>query len=181
MELILECRTPPPSPEPNRLITKRRCPFGESPQQPKVAAREGEMAPDLQTNIMEEDTSVDCAFTLLMNNQKNQRKDCTVPPVDQMASVSFSVCWVCYQPSEIMPCAFCEHSVCEMCVRQCDRCVGVFCSFCSTINYDNHEDRPLCLTCHNEELRQRRLKADNAGTLSVANFGTGNALRQLTA
>ena len=116
-----------------------------------------------------------------MNNQKNQQKDCTVPPLDQMVAVSFSVCWVCYQQSEIMPCAFCEHSVCEMCVRQCDRCVGVFCSFCSTINYDNHEDRPLCLTCHNEELRQSRLKADNAGTLSVANFGTGNGLRKLTA
>ena len=44
MEPILECRTPPASPELSRLVTKRRCPFGESPQQPKVPATEAVMA-----------------------------------------------------------------------------------------------------------------------------------------
>lgn len=58
MEPILECRTPPPSPEPSRLVTKRRCPFGESPQQSKVAAREGAVARALHANFMEEHTSV---------------------------------------------------------------------------------------------------------------------------
>ena len=58
MEPILECRTPPPSPEPSRLVTKRRCSFGESPQQPKVAAREGAVAPALDANFMEEHTTV---------------------------------------------------------------------------------------------------------------------------
>ena len=30
--------TPPVSPEASRLVTKRRCPFGESPRQCKIAA-----------------------------------------------------------------------------------------------------------------------------------------------
>lgn len=33
-----EVLTPPVSPESSRLVTKRRCPFGESPQQYKIAA-----------------------------------------------------------------------------------------------------------------------------------------------
>ena len=44
MEPILECKTPPASPEPSRLVTKRRCPFGESPQPSKVPATESVMA-----------------------------------------------------------------------------------------------------------------------------------------
>lgn len=44
MEPILECRTPPASPELSRLVTKRRCPFGESPQPQKVQATESVMA-----------------------------------------------------------------------------------------------------------------------------------------
>ena len=107
----------------------------------------------------------DCAFELLMNSQRNQNKDVGQPLLDPTVTTSLSLCWVCNQQGEAMPCAFCEHSVCEMCVRQCDRCFGVFCSFCSTINYDNHEDRPLCLTCHNEELRLRRNRMVNAGAM----------------
>ncbi|XP_068683257.1 uncharacterized protein [Montipora foliosa] len=159
MELILECKTPPASPEPNRLVTKRRCPFGESPQQPKFAALDGPTA--FKENFTEDQNTFDCAFELLMNSQRNQKNDAHPPTPDQTGTVCFSVCWVCCQQSEAMPCAFCEHSVCEMCVRQCNQCVGVFCIFCSTINYDNNEDRPLCLTCHNEELKWRRLKVDS--------------------
>lgn len=44
MEPILECRTPPASPELSRLVTKRRCPFGESPQPQKLPATESAMA-----------------------------------------------------------------------------------------------------------------------------------------
>ena len=44
MEPIFECRTPPASPELSRLVTKRRCPFGESPQPQKLPATESVMA-----------------------------------------------------------------------------------------------------------------------------------------
>ena len=56
MELILECKTPPASPEPNRLVTKRRCPFGESPQQPKFAALDGPTA--FNENFTEDQNTV---------------------------------------------------------------------------------------------------------------------------
>lgn len=157
MEPILECRTPPASPELSRLVTKRRCPFGESPQQSKFPATEAVMAHTV------DQSSNDCAFQLLMNSQRNQSRDPGPSQTDQSAVISSSLCWVCHQQGEAMPCAFCEHSVCEMCVRQCDRCFGVFCAFCSTIKYDNHEDRPLCLTCHNEELRLQKLRVANVG------------------
>ena len=44
MEPIFECRTPPASPEVSRLVTKRRCPFGESPQPQKLHVSESNMA-----------------------------------------------------------------------------------------------------------------------------------------
>lgn len=105
-----------------------------------------------------------CAFQMLMSNQRNQT-DSGLSLLYPTAAITSSPCWVCHQQSESMPCAFCEHNVCEMCVRQCDRCFGVFCTFCSTINYDHHEDRPLCLTCHHEELRQRKSRAAQAGAV----------------
>lgn len=105
-----------------------------------------------------------CAFQMLMNSQRSQT-DVAQSPALPTTTITLSLCWVCHQQKESMPCAFCEHNVCEMCVRQCDKCFGVFCAFCSTINYDNHEDRPLCLTCHHEELRQQRNRAAQTGPM----------------
>lgn len=50
MDPILECRTPPASPELSRLVTKRRCPFGESPHQSKMPATEATMAVNEHTH-----------------------------------------------------------------------------------------------------------------------------------
>ena len=57
VELISECRTPPASPGKNPPGTKRKLRSEESPQQPKVAAREGAVAPALHANIMKEHPS----------------------------------------------------------------------------------------------------------------------------
>ena len=94
-----------------------------------------------------------------MNSQRSQRDAVHTSPLQPAVTSSSCQCWICHHYGDSMPCAFCEHSVCEMCVRQCDRCFGVFCAFCSTINYDNHEERPLCLTCHHEELRWQQNRA----------------------
>ena len=60
-------------------------------------------------------------------------------------------CFICQsEAEETVPCDFCEHEVCDMCIRQCERCFGVFCSFCSTINYEQKKDRAFCLSCHCE-------------------------------
>lgn len=154
--------TPPTSPDTSRLVTKRRCPFGESPQQCKVAATDE--ARDMytsqsQAHVEEPEISPGYTFQLLMNSQKCQQRTpghCQYLQSPLSTTTSFENCWVCQKASETMPCAFCEHSACEMCVRQCDKCLGVFCGFCSTINYDRRDDRPLCLTCNAEELRRSR-------------------------
>lgn len=94
------------------------------------------------------------AFSILMQSQQIKQ---TQQPSSN--NVTFNKCWLCEQPSETMPCNFCERRVCEMCVRQCDRCFGVFCSCCATVKYDQHEDRALCLGCNSEEFKRRRVKA----------------------
>ena len=103
-----------------------------------------------------------------MNSQRSQRDAVHTSPLQPAVTSSSCQCWICHHYGDSMPCAFCEHSVCEMCVRQCDRCFGVFCAFCSTINYDNHEEHPLCLTCHHEELRWQQ----NRATQVVQQSGT---------
>ena len=97
---------------------------------------------------------------LLMNSQKQQNRTsghCQYLQSPLSTSTSFENCWVCQKSTETMPCAFCEHNACEMCVRQCIKCLGVFCGFCSTINYDHRDDRPLCLTCNAEEMKRRQV------------------------
>ena len=107
----------------------------------------------------------DCAFQLLMNNQRKLFTGDSALLSNPPTSTALSSCWICQQQGEAMPCTFCDHSVCEMCVRQCDRCLGVFCVFCSIINYDSHDDQPLCLTCHHEAPRKQRSHVSQAGPL----------------
>ncbi|EDO41261.1 predicted protein [Nematostella vectensis] len=140
----------------SRLLTKRRCPFGESPQQNvKIAAtaREENQGPARGLKSFFGNSGFSSgfsAFHIMMNSQKANSSISTA----SYATNSTSKCWVCQHAKETLPCAFCEHGACEMCVRQCSKCFGVFCSFCSTIIYDHCEDSALCLTCHAEEFRK---------------------------
>eukprot|EP00978_Attheya_sp_CCMP212_P003058 scaffold6240_cov59-Attheya_sp.AAC.1 len=46
-------------------------------------------------------------------------------------------------------CTHCERRACvSSCSRTCESCRLVFCSFCSTVNYDQHTDRIFCLDCN---------------------------------
>ncbi|XP_031565778.1 uncharacterized protein LOC116300942 isoform X2 [Actinia tenebrosa] len=140
----------PSSPDASLLLTKRRCPFGESPREMKVPAS------DLEHRIPGHDNQGYTAFQILMQHSQQSQPGTATP--------SYTSCWVCAKQSEIMPCTFCEHGVCEMCVRQCDKCFGVFCSFCATVKYDQHEDRALCLTCNAEEIKKNKMRvASNVG------------------
>lgn len=95
------------------------------------------------------------AFLILMQSQKNLQIQDTKPN----QRTSNYKCWLCEKFTETMPCTFCEHRICEMCIRQCDRCFGVFCSCCTIVKYDRHEDRALCLGCNNEETKKNRVRA----------------------
>merc|ERR550519_3201443 len=97
----------------------------------------------------------DTAFQILMQSQQAQPAPTLLATTNNSTS---NKCWICEKPTEIMPCAFCERGVCEMCVRQCDKCFGVFCSCCATVKYDRHEDRALCLGCNAEDIKKRRVK-----------------------
>ncbi|KAK3597840.1 hypothetical protein CHS0354_029411 [Potamilus streckersoni] len=44
-------------------------------------------------------------------------------------------------------CGFCEKSVCQGCIRQCQSCSGNFCQLCSVMNYDEVTERAFCLNC----------------------------------
>ncbi|CAH1792246.1 unnamed protein product [Owenia fusiformis] len=44
-------------------------------------------------------------------------------------------------------CNFCDRVMCHECNRQCVNCQGLFCSSCSTINYDECFERTFCLNC----------------------------------
>ncbi|KXJ18735.1 uncharacterized protein LOC110231866 [Exaiptasia diaphana] len=151
----------PRSPDTSLLLTKRRCPFGESPRGMKVSgsinsddnttnSRTGRGALSYE-NI---ENGGESAFQILMQSQQNQH-----PDESSSSPMTSSKCWLCEKHYETMPCAFCERAVCEMCVRQCTKCFGVFCSCCATVKYDSHEDRALCLGCNSEELKKKRVKA----------------------
>lgn len=68
MEPSLDCRTPPTSPELSRLKTKRRCPFGESPQPSKVPASESVIARDDSSSRTTDQSSTSITGTHLKDN-----------------------------------------------------------------------------------------------------------------
>ena len=86
------------------------------------------------------------------------RKNCTVQTDIR--------CWVCCGSSASTPCSFCERWVCDGCLRQCDECMGVFCNFCTTNNYEQRFDRIFCLNCNEDELQKRKGLAAGASTSS---------------
>ena len=48
------------------------------------------------------------------------------------AGLSYGRCFLCFTDSEVLPCAFCEKPSCASCMRQCEACQDMFCTFCST-------------------------------------------------
>ncbi len=67
-------------------------------------------------------------------------------------------CHVCHGGSKsfapCVQCDFCERKTCDYCLIKCDKCHNYFCRLCSTSNYDQREDRYLCLSCNDEENRK---------------------------
>ncbi|XP_014670691.1 PREDICTED: uncharacterized protein LOC106811540 isoform X2 [Priapulus caudatus] len=57
-------------------------------------------------------------------------------------------CHQCKKSSESWSiCGFCESKMCLPCSLTCSRCSGLFCNFCSVVNYETSEDRIFCLNC----------------------------------
>jgi hypothetical protein len=50
---------------------------------------------------------------------------------------------------DLEPCTFCDRHVCKQrCIRVCESCQCRFCTFCSTINYNDRLERIYCLDCN---------------------------------
>lgn len=49
--------------------------------------------------------------------------------------------------TNLQSCNYCDRLSCSTCRRTCERCVKVYCTFCSTINYDRPAERMFCLDC----------------------------------
>eukprot|EP00658_Telonema_sp_P-2_P049455 TRINITY_DN37612_c0_g1_i1.p1 TRINITY_DN37612_c0_g1~~TRINITY_DN37612_c0_g1_i1.p1 ORF type:complete len:100 (+),score=16.55 TRINITY_DN37612_c0_g1_i1:201-500(+) len=62
-------------------------------------------------------------------------------------------CAVCLgqKAAESDKCTHCEKVVCDGCTVQCEKCMDLFCNFCSTSNYDTRYDRTFCFGCNEEE------------------------------
>eukprot|EP01116_Phalansterium_solitarium_P011212 TRINITY_DN26827_c0_g1_i1.p1 TRINITY_DN26827_c0_g1~~TRINITY_DN26827_c0_g1_i1.p1 ORF type:complete len:164 (+),score=9.37 TRINITY_DN26827_c0_g1_i1:54-494(+) len=66
------------------------------------------------------------------------------------AGARLGSCDVCSKQRDVIPCSYCGHAVCELCVRQCEKCHDIFCTFCSTVNYHTKRERVFCLCCNSE-------------------------------
>ncbi|KAJ1488663.1 hypothetical protein T484DRAFT_1938673 [Baffinella frigidus] len=79
------------------------------------------------------------AFEVLMKPRKAPREE------DQ----DLLACRICRCSKAVAAsaCAHCTKTTCTRCVVKCAVCDHSFCSPCSTINYDQREERTLCLGC----------------------------------
>ncbi|TYZ57308.1 hypothetical protein PybrP1_008022 [[Pythium] brassicae (nom. inval.)] len=80
--------------------------------------------------------------------------------MSMLPTASSACCAVCesgkrYQnaPPAVDRCSYCEKLVGACCRRDCERCLGAFCSLCSTLKYvvrscDAQFDRVLCWSCN---------------------------------
>eukprot|EP00656_Telonema_subtile_P055011 TRINITY_DN8380_c0_g1_i1.p1 TRINITY_DN8380_c0_g1~~TRINITY_DN8380_c0_g1_i1.p1 ORF type:complete len:151 (-),score=10.95 TRINITY_DN8380_c0_g1_i1:317-769(-) len=132
------------------MYTKRRSPFGgpvvHEDRRTKSHRLEGEQPHHAARNIKRVafgDVVLNIAEEMVANSTFTRG---TLP------------CAVClgHKACEQDKCTFCEKIVCDGCTIQCEKCLDLFCSFCSTSNYDMRCDRTFCLTCNDEERKATR-------------------------
>lgn len=88
--------------------------------------------------------------------------------------VEMGMCFVCMSMSAYspVPCAHCGRSACEMCLRQCESCQDMFCSFCTTVNYASRYDRIFCFSCNNSSTSRGFSNSQSQGFTSISNFSS---------
>lgn len=64
-------------------------------------------------------------------------------------------------PQESDVCSFCERPACSRCVALCEVCESVYCSFCTTTDYNGTISRTVCLDCHRDETSKARQQHDD--------------------
>jgi len=141
----------------NKMRTKRRNPFGEVDLQrssTKLAKNDLEFIYERTLQMLKEGPKIkienphskDWFSTQWDSDNKNEH-----------FLMYSGGCFVCTQERPTIPCSYCSRKTCEMCVRQCEKCLDIFCGFCSTCNHEIKQDRTFCLTCNTEDIKNRPL------------------------
>jgi len=96
-------------------------------------------------------------------------------PAATVASVSYIVNSSMHHPqthsahrngASVLTCSYCERPSCPSCTRHCQSCSKRYCTFCSTVNYDeSREERVFCLDCHHDA------HAEAIGTVAETSHG----------
>ncbi|KAI6656413.1 Apoptosis regulatory protein Siva [Oopsacas minuta] len=81
----------------------------------------------------------------------HKHKQDLIPP----PNIEKHTCTYCLKSSfsPLSICGFCERKFCPQCLGRCSRCVKLFCSVCSQMDYsDNVDERLMCFTCISENI-----------------------------
>ncbi|KAL6046261.1 hypothetical protein QOT17_022304 [Balamuthia mandrillaris] len=75
-----------------------------------------------------------------------------------------STCHTCQKLQDCFCCSFCQYASCLCCGRRCVACSKLYCGFCSTTNYDQKEERTMCLDCDEADKQKRRVPVQTQGS-----------------
>lgn len=56
-------------------------------------------------------------------------------------------CALCSRAGSSAPCVRCEKAACRSCQRQCSLCQQTYCFLCCATNYDERDERLICVDC----------------------------------
>jgi len=126
------------------MATKRRNPFGD----------EGHNT----TKQIKNDMTAIYEKTLRILMSGEMKKMNLNDNSSQTGKGATGICFACNKKSQnIVQCTYCTNKTCDLCSRQCDKCLDIFCRFCSSLNYDERFDRVFCLSCNEDEKKIRSL------------------------
>lgn len=78
-----------------------------------------------------------------------------------------SSCHYCERAAGVVECERCEHRLCDMCVRGCERCATTSCPCCCVVDFDCPVERTLCAGCYDErdEMADGAMDSDGDGVM----------------
>jgi hypothetical protein len=149
-------------------VTKRRNPFGEegyhSSRTDKTVKKDFNTIYGMILLFSSFTTIPENTMKILMNEESRRRKEniSTQPTIFNEYyhgnhSHHVQNCVTCLKTrgltlafflifsslADVIPCSYCGRSNCELCVRQCQQCLDVFCTFCSTCKLEFMFEVPI--------------------------------------
>lgn len=116
------------------MKTKRRNPFGEEEyRESKNIKNDIESIYDKTVRMLMQSTQQQVRRVLSQDVEVEEWTESSFLNSLHEEDVS---CFVCNKEvNSAVPCSYCARDVCDLCVRQCEKCSDVFCTFCTTHKY----------------------------------------------